>query len=181
MRHGMSLVAMVMACLLAGAGLSSGAFAQDAAGDINQVVLTEAQVTGLIAAQPDLAAIAKKLDNASEGDEVGVEKELDAIATNHGFKNFADLDDVSATVQLVLDGLDPETGEYVDPVVSLKEELEEVKADSSMDAEEKKELIGELEEALTAIPPLKHKENIEIVKKHRKAILDSLDAGEAGN
>lgn len=180
MLDGRGFVAMALACFIAGAGLVSAAAAQDAAGDINQVVLTEAQVKGLIAAQPDLAAVAKKLDSAPEAD-VSVEKELDEIATKHGFKDFAELDDVSATVQLVLDGIDPESGEYTDPVISLKEELAEVKADGTLNPDEKKELVSELEEALAAIPPLKHKENIEIVKSHHKEIQDSLDAGQAGN
>lgn len=180
MWQGKWIFALAMACAIAGAGIGIDAKAQDAIGGMNQVLLTDDTVKGLIAAQPDLAAIAKKLDNADDSD-VSVEKELNAIATKHGFKSFTDLDDVSATVQLVLDGLDPETGEYIDPVVSLKEELEEVKADKSLKADEKTELINELEEALTAIPPLKHKENIALVKKHQNAIQDSLDAGEAAN
>jgi len=181
MRHGNWIFAAAMVCLLAGAGLVSNAMAQDAGGDIKQMVLSEAQVKGLISAQPDLAAVAKKLEGVPESSEVSVEKELDEIAVKHGFKNFAELDDVSANVQLVLDGLDPESGEYTDPVVGLQEELAEVKADATMAADEKTALIAELEEALTAIPPLKHKENIELVKAHQKAIQDALDAGGTSN
>lgn len=180
MRHGKWFLVVAMACLIGGAGLAPRAMAQDAAGDIRQMVLSEAQVKGLIAAQPDLAAVAKKLEGVPEGKEVSVEKELDEIAVKHGFKNFAELDDVSANVQLVLDGLDPESGEYTDPVVGLQDELAEVKADVTMAADEKKALVAELEEALASIPPLKHKENIELVKTHQKAIQEALDAGDAG-
>ncbi|MBU2580656.1 MAG: hypothetical protein KJ622_02920 [Alphaproteobacteria bacterium] len=181
MRYKKWMAVAAVACMIASAGLAgNSASAQDATGDINQIALSETQVKGLIAAQPSLAAIAKKLENAPESNDVSIEKELDEIAQKHGFKNFAELDDVSANVQLVLDGIDPENGEYTDPVVGLKEELAEVKGDTTMPADEKKALIEELEEALTSIPPLKHKENIDLVKKHQQAIQDALDAGDAG-
>lgn len=181
MRLGKLILGVALAGLIGGASLITAVSAQDAAGGINQFVVTEEQVQGLIAAQADLAAIAKKLENAPEGEDLKVEEQLDAIATKHGFKSFAELDDVSANVQLVLDGLDPETGEYTDPVEGLKQELEDVKADNQMAAEEKKALLEELEEALAAIPPLQNKENIDVVKKHRDAIQAALDAGDAAN
>lgn len=181
MRYGNWLAALVVACMIAGAGLPGRALAQEPVDEIKQIVLSEDQVKGLIAAQPSLAAIAKKLEKAPEENDVSIEKELDEIAQKHGFKNFTELDDVSANVQLVLDGIDPETGEYTDPVVGLKEELADVKADVTMPADEKTALIAELEEALESIPPLKHKENIELVKKHNKAIQDALDAGDGAN
>lgn len=180
MRHGNWITVALLVCLMGGAGVVSSVSAQDAGGEIKQMLLTEEQIKNLISAQPDLAQVAKKLEGLPEDAEVSVEKELDAIATKHGFKDFTDLDNVSANVQLVLDGIDPETGEYQDPIEGLKEELAEVKADENLQAEEKSALIAELEEAVSTIPPLKHKENIELVRKHNKAIQHALDAAEGG-
>jgi len=110
-----------------------------------------------------------------------VQKELNAIATKHGFKDFTELDDVSANVQIVLDGIDPETGDYADPLLDLKEELADVRADRELPAEERKTLIEELEEAVSLIPKLKFPENVELVKSHHKLIQNALDAGDAGH
>lgn len=178
MRHGKWIFAALVMLVVSGAGPIAVTAAQDAGGVVRQIALTEAQVKGLIAAQPDLAKIAQRLEGMPEDADVSVKPELDAIAVKYGFKDFVELDDVSANVQLVLDGLDPETGQYTDPIEGLKQELEEVKADPNLPDDEKKALIAELEEAVTAIPPLEHNGNIAIVKKYHKAILEALDGGQ---
>ncbi len=180
MQHGKWFLALVFAALIGASSLSTGVMAQDAGGDIRQLALTEAQIKNLVAAQPDLAKVAKRLEGLPEDANVSVQKELDEIATKHGFKDFDELDQVSANVQLVLDGIDPETGEYADPIEGMKQELADVKSDSSMPENEKKELISELEEAIAAMPALEHTENIELVKKHHKLIQEALDAGDEG-
>ena len=181
MRCGNWLIAVVVACLVGGLSMTDGVLAQDAAGDIRQFKLTSEQIKGLVAAQPDLAGLAERLEKLPDDTEVSVQKELNGIATKHGFKDFTELDDVSANVQIVLDGIDPETGDYADPLIDLKEELAEVRADKKLPADEKKALIEELEEAVNSIPPLKFPENVELVKSHHKLIQNALDAGDAGN
>lgn len=175
MAHGRILMAGLLASILLFSGLANQVSAQDAPPELKQVKLTEAHIKGLISAQPALAAVAKRLEGMPDDAAVNVQDELNEIASKNGFADFNELDEISANVQLVLDGLDPETGEYSDPVQSLKEELELVKADASIDAEEKKALIAELEDALQALPPLEHEENIELVKKFQKEIQASLD------
>ncbi len=181
MRHGNWLIAVVAACLMGGVGLATGAAALDDEFDIPQFKLTAEQIKGLVAAQPELGAMAERLEKLEDDSDVSVQKELNGIAKKHGFKDFDELDDVSANVQLVLDGIDPETGEYSDPLIGLKEELEEVKADKELPKEERKALIEELEEAMTALPPLKYKENVELVLEHQKLIQKALDAGDGDN
>lgn len=180
MRHGRWFIALLFSALIGIGGLSVSASAEDASGDIKQLALTEALIKSLVAAQPDLTKVAKRLEGVPDDAEVSVQKELDAIATKHGFKNFEELDQVSANVQLVLDGIDPETGEYSDPIEGMKQELADVKSDESMPENEKKELTKELEEAIAAMPPLQYKENIELVKKNHKLIEQALDAGDEG-
>ena len=181
MRCGNWLIAVVVACLVGGFSMTNGVLAQDAVGDIRQFKLTSEQIKGLVAAQSDLAEIAARLEKLPDDTEVSVQKELNIIATKHGFKDFTELDDVSANVQIVLDGIDPETGDYADPLLDLKEELADVRADRELPAEERKTLIEELEEAVSLIPKLKFPENVELVKSHHKLIQNALDAGDASH
>lgn len=171
-------LAVTAACVVCWSASVVVASAQDGAGDIQQMLLSEKQVMGLAAAQKDLAAIAKRLDGLADDTEVSVKGELDDVAAKHGFKDFDELDQVSANVQIVLDGIDPETGEYQDPIIGLKEELEEVRVDTTLKPDEKKSLIEELEEAVASLPALKYKENIALVQKHRDLIQKALDEGD---
>ncbi|MGD9784114.1 MAG: hypothetical protein AB7E80_15805 [Hyphomicrobiaceae bacterium] len=146
-------------------------FAQPAAAqDVTQIKLTEKQVLGFIAAQKDLSAISDKLQDAGDKPDAALEAELESIAKKHGFQSFQELDDVAANVSIVMAGLDPQSGEFTDPQVALKKELADIKADDTIPAEEKKQLIEELNEAIQTTPPLQHQENIEVVKKHRAEI-----------
>jgi hypothetical protein len=79
----------------------------------------------------------------------------------------------------VLDGLDRASGNYTDPVEKMKKELEEIKADESIPAEDKKLAVDDLTQEIAAAQPLKYKENVEIVKKHI-AELESLMPEEGG-
>lgn len=149
-------------------GLAFGpAAAQDT--EFKQIKLTEKQVQGFIAAQKDLNEISEKLQNASDQDSK-LQGELEGIAKKNGFANFEELDDVAANISMVMAGIDPETGEYSDPVASIKKEIEEIKADSSIPDKEKQQMLKEMQEALETTPALEHPENIEIVKKHRTEI-----------
>lgn len=145
----------------------SPASAQDT--EFKQIKLTEKQVQGFITAQKDLNAISEKLQNASDQDSK-LQGELEGIAKKNGFENFEELDDVAANISMVMAGIDPENGEYSDPVASIKKEIEEIKADSSIPDKEKQQMLKEMQDALDTTPALEHPENIEIVKKHRADI-----------
>jgi hypothetical protein len=137
---------------------------------IRQIKLSEAQVTNFISAQPDLAGIAGKLQDAGDAPDAALQAELEAIAKKHGFADFAELDDVAANISIVMAGLDAETGEFTDPVDALAKELEDVKKDPSIGDADRKQLVDELTEAIKATPRLEHKENVDLVKAHREEI-----------
>jgi hypothetical protein len=137
---------------------------------LKQIKLTDEQVVNFIASQKDLAAISSKLQAAGEKPDPALQAELETIAKKHGFATFADLDNIAANISIVMAGLDPQTGDFVDPIDALKKELEDVKADSSIPDADKKALIDELNEAIKTTPPLEHKENVEIVKARRAEI-----------
>lgn len=163
---GRRVVALAAALLLGVMVQGFDATAQE----VNQIQLTEAQVKGFIASQADLSAIAGKLQDAGDKPDAALEAELEGIAKKHGFKDFTELDDVAANISIVMAGLDPQSGEFTDPQEALKKELADIQADSTIPAEEKKQLVDELTEAIATTPPLKHAGNVEIVKKLRGEI-----------
>ncbi len=149
----------------------AGAPASD---DVKQIKLTEDQVTHFIAAQADLAAIASKIQAAGDKPDATLQTELENIAKKHGFSNFAELDDVAANISIVMAGLDSGSGNFVDPVDALKKEREEVEKDSTIPDADKKQLLDELNEAISTTPRLQYKENVDIVKAHRAEIEKAL-------
>lgn len=163
---GRHVVSLAMALIMAVSVLGAPARAQD----VTQIKLTEEHVKGFIAAQKDLAAVSAKLQEAGDKPDDTLQNELEAIAKKFGFKSFQELDDVAANISIVMAGLDPESGNFTDPQEALKKELTDIQADGSIPAEEKKQLVDELTEAIQTTPPLQHKENIDVVKKHRAEI-----------
>jgi hypothetical protein len=71
---------------------------------------------------------------------------------------------------MVLAGIDPDTGKYSDPAELIKKDMEVVKADKSLSEADRKQQLDEMADALKEMQPLKYKENIELVRKHQKAI-----------
>jgi homoserine dehydrogenase len=139
--------------------LSAAAMAQPAAEPVaKQIPLTEKQVLGFIAAQKDLPPELKAA--------------LDAAAKKHGFKDFNDYDEVTANITLVMTGMDAKTKVFTDPAIAIKEEIQEVTANKALPAEERKQMLEELNEALQAAQPIQFPGNIELVKKH----YDKIDA-----
>lgn len=162
--------------LALGAGLAlavggaAGAVAQEE--DFKQIELTDKMVTSFIAAQKDYEPLTKKLVEAGDKVDATLTKELNAVAKKHGFADFEDFEDVGANITLVLDGYDRESGKFTDPKTLMQQELEEIKADDSIPADEKKAIIADQEELIATVPPLKHPGNVDIVKKH----LDEIEA-----
>lgn len=142
--------------------------------DVKQIKLTDEQVTHFIAAQADLTAIASKIQAAGDKPDATLQAELENIAKKHGFNNFAELDDVAANISIVMAGLDSGSGNFVDPVDALKKEREEVEKDSTIPDADKKQLLDELNEAISTTPRLQYKENVDIVKAHRAEIEKAL-------
>jgi len=142
--------------------------------DVKQIKLTEDQVKHFIAAQPDLSAVASKVQAAGDNPDPALQAELEGIATKHGFSNFAELDDVAANISIVMAGLDAKTGNFVDPVEALKKERDDVEKDSSIPDTDKKQLMDELTEAISTTPKLQYKENVDIVKAHKAEIEKAL-------
>jgi hypothetical protein len=140
---------------------------------MKQIKLTEKQIQGFIAAQKDMAPLLEKLQAATSDQlDPKVQAQLEAVAKKNGFKDMAEYDDVAANISMVMAGIDPQTKTFTDPLVAIKKEIADVTADKSMAAEEKKQALEELNEALKATQPIEFPGNIELVKKY----YDKLDA-----
>lgn len=176
------LTPMVLALGLAIGVAHAGAGGEKEPPPFKQFELTDKMVTSFIAAQKDLTPLVSQLMDAGENLDPALTKQLEDIAKKNGFANFAEFEDVGANITIVLDGLDRETGTFVDPIERMKKELEEIKADDSIPDADKKLAIQDLTEEIAASEPLKHSANVEVVKRHVDAIEELIpdDAGESG-
>jgi hypothetical protein len=167
-----ALAAVVLGLMLAPASAPAQAPAAkpDATMEVTQIKLTEQHIKGFLGAQKDLTAMAPKIEAAGDTIDAKLQAELDGLAKKHGFKDFNNFDDVRANIMMVLAGIDPDTGNYTDPVDLIKKDMEAVKADTSLSEADRKQQLDELTDAMKEMQPLKYKENIELVKKYQKAI-----------
>ena len=159
---------LVMAAFAPGTSASAQAPAPDA---IKQIKLSEAQINGFIKAQPEMAKISEKMQGATtDTPDPAIQAELETVAKANGFKDFAEYDDVYANISMVMAGIDPVTGNYTDPVASIKKEIDDVKADTTIVEKDKKQMLEELGEALKTTHPVQFPENIESIKKFHTAL-----------
>ncbi len=158
---------LASAVLVLGAIAWSGPIAAQDVEELKQVELSDKQVAGFIAAQKDLQPLSAKLLEGGDKPDDTLKGELDAIAKKHNFANFTDMEIVGANISIVLDGLDPKTGDYTDPVEKMKLELDNIKADASIPDDDKKLVIEDLNQEIAAAKPLQFQSNIEVVKKYQ--------------
>jgi hypothetical protein len=144
------------------AGFSPDALAQVAK---THIQLTEKQIQGFIAAQADMSAVVEKTGAIFSGD-TKYKADLNKVTKKHGFKNFAEYQTVAANISMVMAGIDPQTKVFIDPQMAIRKEIEDVSSDKTVSNSEKKQLLAELNEALTSAQPIKFPTNIELVKKY---------------
>jgi hypothetical protein len=164
------LYAMI-AALVAFACLPTLAPAQPA---MPQIKLTEKHVEAFIAAQKDMSAVVEKMQGAASAGKPSskYDAELEAVTRKHGFKTYAEYEAVAANISMVMAAIDPQTKAFIDPQTALKKEIDDVAADKTIPESEKKQLLGELNDALKSAQPLAFPGNIELVKRY----YDKIDA-----
>jgi len=170
-RLGIAIAAVLAAALV---HFSFAAMAQGVGhSEVKQIQLTEKQLQGVVAAQKDVAAVLDKLQGPPP-DQLPpqVLSELDAATKKHGFKDFNDYDEVVGNITMVMTGIDPKTKAFTEPADAIKKEIADVTADKTIPAQDKKQMLEELNEALKAAQPIQFPGNIELVKKY----YDKIDA-----
>jgi hypothetical protein len=167
LRHSFALfrLAACVALALATWTLADGRAAAQA--PLKQVDLTEKQVEGFIAAQKPMTDAAEKMQGGpSDQPDPKLQAALDAIAKKQGFKDLAEYDDVAATISMVMAGIDPETKQFTQADDAIREQIRDIETDKSLPADEKKQALDELNEALKQAQPIRNPANIELVKKY---------------
>lgn len=141
---------------------------------LKQMTLTDKQIEGVLAAQKDIDAIAEKLPDDAKPDPK-VTAELDAVARKNGFASYDEYNDVIDNISLVLAGIDPATKKYVGSEAIIKAQITQIQSDTSMPANDKKQALADLNEALKApSPPIENKGNIDLVVKYYDKLADAL-------
>jgi hypothetical protein len=140
--------------------------------ELKQIALTQKQIDNVLASQKEMDAITQKLPQNAPPSAKTI-GQLDGIAKKHGFASYDDYNTVIGNISLVMDGLDPQTKKYIGSEAALKQQIEQVKADKTMSAADKKQALANLDMALKAKEPeIVNKGNIDLVIKN----YDKLDA-----
>ncbi len=175
-----AVVATATACCPLLVGVGASAMAQTATPEANaaskDVSLSQQQIDGVVAAQKQIKAIDEKIPQ-NQGDKADpkVDAQLEAVAKKNGFSNLANFSDVSSTIGSVMAGIDPDTKKYVGPAAVLKKQIDEVQADKSVPAKEKKEQVSELNEAMKSVSSDKPSQaNIDLVSANYDKLTQSM-------
>jgi hypothetical protein len=133
---------------------------------MKQIALTEKQIEGVLAASKEMDAITDKIPENAKPDPK-VDAQLDAVAKKNGFASYAEYNDVTDNISMVMGGFDPATKQYVSPEAVLKAQIAAVQADKKMPAKDKKAALAEMNEALKSpAPAIENKGNIDLVTKY---------------
>ena len=145
---------------------------------IKQIALTEKQIEAVLAAQKEIDAITDKLPDEAKPDPK-VDAQLEAVAKKHGFASYDEYNTVVDNISLVLGGFDPATKKYVGAEAVMKAQIAQVQADKKMSANDKKEALADLNEALKSPPPaIENKGNIDLVAKYYDKLAEALGDSE---
>ena len=141
---------------------------------LKQMALTDKQIEGVLAATKDMDAITAKLpDNAKPDPRIIAQ--LEGVAKKNGFASYDEYNNVLDNISIVLAGFDPATKRYVGTDAVIKAQIAQVEAEKKMSANEKKEALADLNEALRApAPPIENKGNIDLVAKYYDKLADAL-------
>jgi len=133
---------------------------------LKQIVLTDKQIEGVIAASKDMDAITEKLSPNAKPDPK-VAAQLEAVAKKNSFASYDEYNNVVDNISIVLAGFDPVTNKYVGSEAVIKAQIALVQADKKMSAKDKKDALADLNQALKAPePPIANKGNIDLVAKY---------------
>jgi hypothetical protein len=143
---------------------------------LKQMALTDKQIEGVLAAAKDMDAISAKLpDNAKPDPKIN--EQLEAVAKKNGFASYDEYNNVLDNISIVLAGFDPATKKYVGTETVIKAQIAQVQADKKMSANDKKEALADLNDALKSqAPPIENKGNIDLVAKYYDKLAAALGA-----
>jgi hypothetical protein len=140
---------------------------EDADAGSQQMVLTEKQIEGLLAAQKTISAIVEKIpQDEADTPNPKIQAELDKTAKKLGFKDYGEYDDVANNVLFILDGFDREKKTFVGHDVILKQQIAAINSDDKLQPKDKRDQIKDLKDKLKSIEPVKYPDNVTMVTKY---------------
>jgi hypothetical protein len=157
------LAVMAMAVVTAFTFHSGRVFAQQAPG---QIQLTAKQIEQYVAAFKELTPLFEKLDAAGGKPDPKLMATINAAVKKYGFKDLDEYDQVVVSIVAVLDGVDPKTKQYSDPIAIIKKEIAAVQADKTMKPDERKKALESLNAELGEVATVQHPGNIQLVLKY---------------
>ncbi len=132
----------------------------------SQIQLNAKQIEQYIAAFKQMAPLFEKLDAAGGNPDPKLMASIDAAVKKFGFKNLDDYDQVVVSIVAVLDGVDPKTKQYTNPIDLIKKDIAAVQADKAMSPAERKKALEALNAELSEVQPVQHPGNIALVIKY---------------
>jgi hypothetical protein len=151
---------------------AGSAVAEQAPSAPSQVPLTAKQLEQYIAAFKELTPLFEKLDQAGGKPDPKLMSQVQAAVKKYGFKDLDEYDQVVISIVAVLDGIDPKTKQYSDPIEAIKKEIAAVQADKTMKPDERKKALESLNAELSEVQSVQHPANIPLVLKY----FDNLNA-----
>jgi hypothetical protein len=157
------LAVMAMAVVTGFALHPRSAVAQQPPG---QIQLTAKQIDQYIAAFKELTPLFEKLDASGGKPDPKLMAAVNAAVKKYGFKDLEEYDQVVVSIVAVLDGVDPKTKQYADPIEVIKKEIAAVQADKTMKPDERKKALESLNAELGEVQTVQHPGNIQLVLKY---------------
>ena len=131
-----------------------------------QIQLTAKQVEQYIAAFKELTPLFEKLDQVQGKPDPNLMNQVQAAVKKYGFSSLDEYDQVVSSIVAVLDGIDPKTRQYSDPVAAIKQEIASVLADKTMKPADRKKALEALNAELSEVQPVQFQANIALVIKY---------------
>jgi hypothetical protein len=131
-----------------------------------QVPLTAKQIEQYIAAFKELTPLFEKLDQSGGKPDPKLVGAVNAAVKKYGFRDLDEYDQIVVSIVAVLDGVDPKTKQYTDPIAAIKKEIAAVQADKAMNPAERKKALESLNAELSEVQSVQHPANIPLVLKY---------------
>jgi hypothetical protein len=131
-----------------------------------QIPLTAKQIEQYIGAFKELSPLFEKLDQAGAKPDPKLMAAVDATIKKYGFKSMDEYDQIAVSIVAVLDGVDPKTRQYSDPITAIKKDIAAIQADKKMNPAERKKALEAMNAELAEVQPVQHPANIPLVIKY---------------
>jgi hypothetical protein len=132
--------------------------------EVKQIKLTEKHIQNFMTISENMA----KLSDGANQDKLDAELEAqaEALVKRNGFASFAEFDEVSMNISMIMSGIDQQTKRFTEPPEQIDQQIAALKANKSLPEAQKKEDLAQLEAALKDAKSIQFKDNIGLVLKY---------------